>query len=449
MLKDLLKPGIVDLIEARHWSALRDVLADWPAPEIADLLLHLPKEDRVLLFRALPRALSSEVFSHLELEQQDHLLLDLTDEETRTLLADLPPDDRTHLLEELPGRATQRMLNLLSPNDLKEARWLLGYPEESVGRLMTPDYVAVRQEWTVTGALDHIRTQGRTSETLNRIFVVDDQWRLLDDIELRHFIVAPTQARVADIMDHSVVSVSAFADREEAVALIRRYDQVVLPVVDSDGVLVGIVTVDDVLDVQEEETTEDFHRSASVDPVRMSLREAPLSVLYRARVGWLLVLVFMNIFSGAGIAAFESTLEAMIALTFFLPLLIGSGGNAGSQSATLMIRAMAVGDVKMGDWFRLLSKEMAVALALGLTMAAGVALIAFVRSPEIIAVVAITMTLVVLVGCLIGMSLPFAFTKFGWDPATASGPLVTSLADISGVLIFLSIATWYLGTTPP
>ncbi len=449
LMKDLLKPGILDLIEVRDWSALRSVLGDWPAPEIADLLLHMPKEDRVLLFRAIPRPLSAEVFSHLELEQQDDLLRDMTDEETRALLAELPPDDRTHLLGELPGRATQRMLNLLSPHDLRETRWLLGYPEESVGRLMTPDYVAVRQEWTVRRALDHMRTQGKASETLNRIFVVDEQWRLLDDIELRYFIVADPDSTVADIMDQSVVSVTASADREEAVALIRRYDQVVLPVVDSDGVLVGIVTVDDVLDVQEEETTEDFHRSASVGHVRMSLRDAPLAVLYRARIGWLMVLVFMNVLSGAGIAAFEQTLETVIALAFFLPLLIGSGGNAGSQSATLMIRAMAVGDVRMSDWFRLLSKELALAFALGATMAAGVSLIAWFRAPEIAFVVATTMTIVVLVGSLIGMSLPFVFTRLGWDPATASGPLITSLADISGIVIYFSIATWYLGVAWP
>jgi magnesium transporter len=445
MLKDLLKPEILDMIETRDWSALRDTLEEWPEPEIADLILHLPKEDRVLLFRSLPRSVSTDVFSYLELEQQDALLRDLTDEETRQLLADLPPDDRTHLLAELPGRATQRLLTLLSADDLKETRWLLGYPEESIGRLMTPDYVAVRPEWTVAEALDHIRAQGKTSETINRIFVVDERWRLLDDVELRYFIMAAGNATVADIMDDSVVSLPAFADREEAVAAMRRYDQSVLPAVDSEGVLVGIVTADDVLDVQVEEATEDFHRSASVGHVRMSLRDAPLAILYRARIGWLLVLVFMNIFSGAGIAAFEDTLDAVIALAFFLPLLIDSGGNAGSQSATLMIRAMAVGDVRMGDWFKLLGKELSVALALGVSMAIGASLIAYFRAPEIMVVVAVTMTIVVLVGSLIGMSLPFIFTRLGWDPATASGPLITSLADISGVLIYFSIATWYLG----
>jgi len=445
MQTDLIKPGILQLIEERKWTDLRDVLEDWPPPEVADLLLHLRKEDRVLLFRALPRDLATDLFSYLELEQQDDLLRDLSDEETRHLLADLPPDDRTHLLEELPGQATQRMLNLLSPDDLKEARWLLGYPEDSAGRLMTPDYVAVHPEWTVRQAIEHIRAHGRDSETINRIFVIDARWHLIDDIELRRFILAPPDALVEDLMDRAVVSVSAFADREEAVTIIRRYDQFVLPVVDSGGVLVGIVTVDDVLDVQEQEATEDFHKVGSVGPIRISIRDAAVGFLYRRRIGWLMVLVFMNIFSGAGIAAFEDTIAASVALVFFLPLLIDSGGNAGSQSATLMVRALATGDVRMKDWFGLLGKELGVALMLGVTMAIAVSFISYFRAPDIMLVVAMTMTIIVVWGSLIGMSLPFILTKVGRDPATASAPLITSLADISGVLIYFSIASWHLG----
>jgi magnesium transporter len=444
MLTDLLKPEILELIEQRNWTELRDALVEWPAPEVADLLLHLRKEDRVLMYRALPRNIATDVFAYLDLNQQDELLRDLTDEETRTILAGLAPDDRTHLLEELPGRATQRLLNLLSPDDLKEARWLLGYPEESVGRLMTPDYVAVHPTWTIEDALHHVRTHGLDSETITRIFVTDEQWHLIGEMHLRQLILAPPEAIVSDVMKHPVMSVQAFADREEAVAVIRKYDRPVLPVVDSEGVMVGIVTIDDVLVVAVQEATEDFHRSVSVGHIGESLREAPLRTLYRARVGWLMVLVFMNILSGAGIAYFEDTLAAALALAFFLPLLIASGGNAGSQSATLMIRAMAIGDVRASDWFKLLGRELAVALALGISMAIGVAFVAAFRAPEVLVVVTLTMTIVVLVGSLIGMSLPFLFHRFGWDPATASGPLVTSLADISGVLIYFSIATWYL-----
>lgn len=445
MLKELLKPEILALVEARDWTSLRDVLEDWPEPEIADLLLHLRKSERVLLFRVLPRDLAADVFTHLDFDRQDELLRDLSDEEARNVLAEMEPDDRTQLLGELPGQATQRLLNLLDPADLKESSWLLGYPEDSIGRLMTPAYVAVHPEETIAQALNHIRAHGHDSESINTVYVVDERWRLLDDIELRRFILADPDAAVAELMDNSFISVSAHADREEAIRLIRRYDLVALPVVDSGGTMVGIVTVDDVLDIAEQRATEDFQRVGSVDPFRTSVREASLGLLYRKRIGWLLGLVFMNILSGAGIAAFSDTIEAAVALVFFLPLLIASGGNAGSQSATLMIRAMATGDVHMGDWFRLLARELAVGLLLGVTMALGVAAVAAWRAPEVLAVVAGTMIINVLVGSLLGMSLPFLFARLRLDAATASAPLITSLADISGVLIYFTVATWYLG----
>jgi len=445
MLKEALKPDVLEAIEARNWEALRGTLADWPAPEIADLLLHLRKADRVMLFRALPRTVAADVFSQLSFEEQGDLLRDLTDDETRWLLVDMPPDNRTGLLSELPGQATQRLLNLLEPDDLEQTRWLLGYPEGSVGRLMTPHYVAVRPDWTVGESMEHIRAHGRNSETVNRIYVTDEKWHLLDDIELRHFIFSDSDTRVSEIMDHRVISVSASENRETAVEQISRYDLIAVPVVDTDGVLVGIVTVDDVLDIAAAEATEDFHRVGSVGPVKMSLREAPVGFMYRRRIGWLMALVVMNVFSGAGIAYYEDTIAAAVALVFFLPLLIDSGGNAGSQSATLMVRALATGDVRNADWFKLISKELVVALAIGLTMAVGVSAISFFRAPEVLVVVALTMTLIVLVGSLLGMSLPFLLTRFGFDPATASAPLITSLADISGVLIYFSIATWYLG----
>jgi magnesium transporter len=439
-------PDIKALIEQKKWTAIRETVAGWPAQELADVLLDLDKVDRVLLFRALPRAVSSEVFAYLDSEQQTALLKELTDEETRRLLTDLHPDDRTNLLGELPGQASQKLLNLLSAEDLREARQLLGYPEDSVGRLMTPDYVAVRKHWTIGQALRHIRARGRGSETINVVYVVDNQWKLVDALELRRFIFAEPDDTVEQIMDNLYTAVSAFDDREEAVRVMQRYDLDVLPVVDSDGVLVGIVTFDDVLDVAQEEATEDFHRTAAVAPLRVNYRDINISSLYRKRVGWLLTLVFVNIFSGAAIAAFEDTIAAVVALVFFLPLLIDSSGNAGAQSATLMVRALATGDVKLNDWGRLLGKEVFVAALLGLTMGLAVSLIGVVRAgPEVAVVVALTMVIVVMVGSLIGMLLPFIFSRFNMDPATASGPLITSLADISGVLIYFSLATWLLG----
>lgn len=433
---------VEDLVEKRKWSQLRKFLSDRPAPEIADLLLELHKNSRVIVFRLLPRQFAADVFSYLESRERDALLMDLTDQETRQLLADLKPDDRTDLLEELPGQVTQRLLNLLSFGDLKEARVLLGYPEESVGRLMTPDYVAVRPDWTIARALDHIRNMGKDSETINVIYVTNASWQLLDALDLRKFILADPSETVEQIMDHRFVSIVASEDREEAVKLIQLYDLVALPVVDSNGVLLGIVTVDDVLDIAEEEVTEDFHMTAAVRPLKMSYRDSGIWSLYTKRIGWLVILVLVNLVSSSVIAAFEETLASVIALAFFIPLLIDSGGNAGAQSATLVVRAIATGDVKLSRWFFTLMKEMSVGMFLGLTMGVASWALGLTRGGyQVGVVVGLSMMAIVVVANIIGTILPFILTKLKIDPAVASSPLITSIVDATGLLIYFGLAT--------
>ncbi|MDD5555741.1 MAG: magnesium transporter [bacterium] len=450
MLKQLLGPDIRDIIRERNWPALKEGLAAWPPPEVADLLMSLDRNDRVLLFRALPRRHAADVFAYLDRRQQDVVLRELTDGETGQLMADLRPDDRTALLEEMPAAVTRRLLHFLGPEDRREASRLLGYPEESVGRLMTPNYVAVRPEWTIRQALDHIRRWGKDSETVNMVYVTDESGRLLDDIKLRRFILADTEEKVGQIMDGSFVSVSAFDDREKAVRTIRRYDLVALPVVDSENVLLGIVTVDDLMDVQEREASEDFQKIAAVsvergDGMIASIRDAPIPLLYRRRISWLLLLVFVNLFSGAAMACFEATIARVVALVFFLPLLIDSSGNAGTQAATLMVRALATGDVRAGDWARMILRELATAAALGISMGLAVSVVGLYRGgPRLALVTSLAMAVVVVVGSVIGMSLPFILTRLRRDPAAASAPLVTSLCDIIGVLVYFSIAEWLL-----
>jgi magnesium transporter len=446
VLDQPLEDRIKELLDRHAWSELRDLLSTLHPPEIAEVLMDLEgRSDRVLLFRSMPRPLNNQVFGYLEPEDQIELLQDLTNEESRQLLASLSPDDRTHLFEELPGIATQRLLNLLTPEDLAEVRQLLGYPESSVGRLMTPDYLAVRPDWTIERALRHIRIRGKDKETVNVIYVVDQDWRLLDALGLKHFVMTDPALTVAEITGGNLVALSAFEDREAAVETMRRYDLAVVPVVDSDGVLVGIVTFDDVMDVAEEEATEDFQKVGAMAPLRRSFLEASISVLYRKRVGWLMALVFMNLFSGAAIAAYEDMIAAVTSLMIFMPLLIASGGNAGSQSATLMIRALATGDVEGSDWIRLLGKEILVASALGLSLAFAVFWIGLWRGREIGVQlglsVGISMVAVVLVGSTIGLLLPFIFNRFKQDPAAASVPLITVLCDISGVIIYFTIAS--------
>jgi magnesium transporter len=348
---EVIQERINELIQQRKWKSLREVVADIPAPDLADLLVQVKEPDKVLLFTSLPRDLASDVFSYLETSEKDEMLTELTDEETRRLLADLPPDERTSLLENLPGVATQRVLNLLSPKDLEQTRVLLGYPEESVGRLMRPDYVAVRPDWTIARALEHIRARGKDIETISIIYVADASWHLLDALELQRFILADPNDTVESIMDRNYIGLNALDDQEEAVRTMDRYDLYALPVMDDENVLLGIVTVDDILDIAREEATEDFHKFAAVAPLKESYRETGRLRLYRKRIGWLIILVGVNLISSGIIHFYEETLQALFTLAFFIPLLIGTGGNTGAQSATLMVRALATDDLTISDWF--------------------------------------------------------------------------------------------------
>jgi magnesium transporter len=438
--------NIKELIEQQKWTDLREFFTELPAPDMADLIMKLEKTERVLLFRLLPRQLSSEVFSYLESKDKDILLRDLTDEEARQILANLCPDDRTDYLKELPGQAVQRLLNLLSPDDRKETLLLLGYPEESIGRLMTPDYVAIRPDWTIGRALEHIRKKGKDTETINVIYITDEKWKLIDALELRRFILADPTDTVEKIMDYSFISISAFEDREKAVQMIQHYDLDALPVIDSEGVLLGIVTVDDVLDVAQEEATEDFQKVAAVAPLKMSYRETNIWSLYRKRIVWLAALVFVSLVSSEIIAAHEDTLANYIVLAFFIPLLIATGGNTGTQSATLMIRAIATGDVRMGQWLWAVSREIGIGVLLGATMGLATWILGLFRGGlQIGVVVGLAMVSIVVVTNLIGVVLPFVLTKLRLDPAVASSPLITSVADAAGLLIYFSIATLILG----
>jgi len=360
---------IEELIESKSWSEAKTLLEERHVQDVSFVINELDEEHKPRIFRIMDRELWEDIFAYLDHRVQIELLEVLSEEEGRYVLSNLAADDRTAFLERLPEQDMRQLLRLLPPRDVKQALRLLGYPEESVGRLMTPHFVSVRPDWTLAQALEHIRLQSEEGETVNVIYVTDESGQLLDMIELKRFILGKPGERVEKVMEDNVVSVSVTEDREEAVHLIQHYDIEALPVADDRGRLVGIVTVDDVLDVAEAESTEDFQKMGSVGVLNLSLKDAGPTLLYRKRVGWLVLLVFVNIFSGAAIAYFEATIEAVLALVFFLPMLVASGGNAGAQASTLMVRALGTGDVQSGDWVRMLLKEFTVAAALGLTMA--------------------------------------------------------------------------------
>jgi magnesium transporter len=445
---------LTPLIEHRRWNELRETLSGMLAPELADLLEGLSPAERMLVFRALPRAQASEVFSYLEYPKQDELVANLTNEDARQILADLTPDDRTALLEELPAEVTHRLLTLLSPEDLKEARTLLGYPEESVGRLMTPDYVAIRPEWTIQQALEHIRKKGRDAETVNMIYVLNDHGQLIDDLRLRQILLADPNAVVASLLDRNFPALHAIDDREQAVRMMREYDRVALPVVDSQEVLLGIVTSDDVLDVAEEEATEDIQKMGGMDALDSPYLQTPFFQMVRKRGGWLSFLFLGEMLTASAMGYFEDEMSRAIVLALFIPLIISSGGNSGAQAASLVIRAIALEEIRLRDWWRVMRREVAAGLLLGAVLG-GIALLrilvwpnrAAIYGPHYVRVgitVALSLVGVVLWGTLTGSMLPFILRRFGFDPAVSSTPFVATLVDVTGIVIYFSVALFML-----
>ncbi len=457
MLKELLKPDLQDLIRTRNWTALREVLSSWTTPEIADLLMDLDNTDQVLLFRSLERNLSAELFSYLEPEDQDSLLHQLTNQETRELLTGLLPDDRTTLLEELPAEMTQRLLSLLSPEDLKEARFLLGYPEQSIGRLMTVNFVSVRSEWSVSEGLSYIRTHGRKSETINRIYITDSRGCLKDDVPLRSFIFADPDSKISTLMDNTAVSLSAFEDQEQAVKVMEKYDISEIPVIDSAGVLIGIVTFDDVMDIQEEEATEDFQKFGGMEALEKPYDATALLSMIKKRAGWLILLFLGEMLTATALGYFEQELQKAVILSMFLPLIISSGGNSGSQAATLIVRALSLGEISLKDWWFVLQRELLSGLLLGCVLG----IIGFSRiiiwsmisnvygdnSIQIGLTVGVSLIGVVMWGTLSGSMLPLLMKRLGFDPATSSAPFVATLVDVTGIIIYFSAAVWFLRGT--
>ncbi len=441
----MINSSLETLVEQKDWSTLKTHLSTMPPPEAAEILMHLARADRVLLFHMIPPSQSVEIFSYIKPDIQESLLTELTDEETQQLLAVLRPDDRTVLLGGLPRETVPRLLNLLSPENRRKARQLLGYPEESVGRLMTPDYVAVLPEWTIEQSLRQVRERGKDSETISIIYVTDASWKLLDALDLGVFVLANPSDRVEQIMDHSFISLSVLDDREDAVRTMQKYDLIALPVINNSGILLGLVTADDVLDVAEEEATEDIQKGAAIEPLKSSYRESSIGALFQKRIPWLGTLLLVNLVASGVIVMFEDTLSSVLALAFFIPLLMGSGGNTGAQSATLMVRALATGDVKVSEWIRVVVKEIAVGCSLGITMGIVVGLIGVWRGDYLIGlVVGFAMTAIVLVSNLLGVLFPVVLTKLRVDPAVASSPMVTSTADVTSLILYFSIATWIL-----
>jgi magnesium transporter len=445
------------LIEARDFASLREETRNWPAGDLADLMEPLPAEKEAIVFRLLPREQAAQIFSYLPIERQQELLKAMAHEEVVSILNDMSDDDRTELLEELPAQVTQKLLNSLSPEERHRASQLLGYAENSVGRLMTPHFVRVRSNWTVEQALSHIRRYGTDSETMSMIYVIDDQGKLIDDLRIRQILLAAPEALIADLMDSRFVALKATDDQEAAVEVFRGADLIALPVTDSQGVLIGIVTADDILDVAEEEATEDIHKIGGTEALDEPYMAVPIPSMVRKRATWLIVLFLSEMLTATAMGRFENEIAKAVVLSIFVPLVISSGGNSGSQASTLIIRAMALGEVKLKDWWRVMRREILSGLSLGAILGT----IGFIRITtwallfhsygEHWLLIALTVGLaligIVLWGTLSGSMLPFVLRRIGLDPATSSAPFVATLVDVSGLVIYFTVAAIILRGT--
>ncbi len=452
MVGKILIPEIQTMIEARKFIALRELFSEMPPADVAEIILDLPEDEQVIIFRILPHALAADVFEYLDVdvEAQQQLLRGMAHEQVVSILNEMSPDDRTALLEELPSAAARQLIRLLTPEERRIAQALLGYPEGSVGRLMTPDLVAVDAGWTVREVLDYIREHGQDSETLNVIYVVDDRGKLVDDIRIREFLLQPLDSKVSELMDENFTALNVTDSQEEAVNVFRKYDRSALPVLDSTGVLVGLVTIDDMLDVAEEEATEDIQKFGGMEAMEEPYMRIPLWRMVRKRATWLVVLFIGEMLTASAMGYYEGAIAKAVVLALFLPLIISSGGNSGSQASMLIIRAMALGEVTLRDWWRVMRKEILAGLMLGCVLGA----IGFLRvavwaqfsnvyGPHWMLValtVGVSLIGVVLWGSLSGSMLPFLLRRVGADPATSSAPFVATLVDVTGLVIYFSIA---------
>ncbi|NUH63921.1 magnesium transporter [Sulfitobacter sp. S0837] len=413
--------------------------------DLASWLSQLPVDQAWHHLAALPLPRQAQTFGALPVNDQTALAAVIPTPDLSAIVALMSADDRVDLFQSLGPIAQKRLIETLPPEVSRDIEQLALYAEETAGAIMTSDYAVLDAAMTAQEAIGALRGQASSSETIYRSYVVDQMGRLIGSVRLHSLILAEQDAQVCDLMEHDPVSVSIDTDQEEVAQRIARYDLLAIPVIDDAARLVGIVTHDDASDVMQAEATEDFQKISHVLPFKQNMRQAGIGMLYSRRIIWLALLVVGNLFSGAGIAHFEDMILAYVSLVFFLPLLIDSSGNAGSQSATLMVRALATGDVQMKDWRALLLRELAVAAALGATMAAVVFPIGAWRGGTDVAVtVGLTMFVVVMIGSLVGMSLPFLLSRLRLDPATASGPLVTTISDATGVVIYFSIATLIL-----
>lgn len=425
--------------------------------ELAELINDSEEIDYKKVFQVLDAEKAIKTFENLDFKIQADLLQSFSIDQVSNTLNSISPDDRTALFEKLPEQTLSQYLSLLTDEERKTANQLLQYPEDSIGRLMTPDFISVKEDWTVKQVLDYIRIHGNNSETLSNIYVTDAQGYLIDDIKVRQFLLAPLEKKVSDLMDRQFVGLNAKDDQEKAIEAFKQTNRTALPVTDFNGLLLGIITIDDVVDVIEEEDTEDIQKFGGTEALDEPYLEISLPKMIRKRAGWLIILFLGEMLTASAMGYFNDELNKAVILTLFVPLIISSGGNSGSQAATLIIRAMALGEVSWGDWWRVIRREVISGLTLGSILAiigylriAGWSLFSDFYGPHaslIALTVSLTLIFVVMWGTLAGSMIPMLLKRLGMDPAVSSAPFIATLVDVTGLIIYFSAAFMILKGT--
>ena len=447
MIERIIIPEIIRAIKEKRIEEVKSIIAPLYSEDIAAIVLDLSSPyEKVLVFRLISAEKAIEVFENLEPESQKDILSFLSDEKVREILNEMAPDERTELFEEAPAELVRRLLSFLSPEQRKIAVEILGYPEDSVGRLVTPEFVQLFDDITVQNALEHIRSVGLDTEVVYYCYVLDSSKMLIGFVSLKSLVLSSPDTKIKDIMNKDVIKVNVYTDREEAAQIFKKYDLLALPVVDKNDKLIGVVTFDDFVDVLEEEATEDFEKIAAVVPVDKPYMEAGLFEVVWKRSFWLLVLLVFESISGFVLQHYSVSISRMIALTFFLPVLIATGGNAGTQSATVVIRGLATGQIKPFGFFKVIVREASFGIFIGVIMAVFGLLRALLQQGNwLLSVsVGISMGITIIMATTIGAFLPLIFKKLRLDPALMSGPLITTIVDVVGIAVYFEIANTLL-----
>jgi magnesium transporter len=444
-----LKEQFTEVIQSEDVLRIKDFLNNQNISDVADLIYEFPDyESQIIGHLSIHRA--SSTFKILDVPTQKRIIQELPAFTTAELLNDLSADDRTSFLEELPSEVVKELIKTLDPEERKITLALLGYPEGSVGRLMTPDYIAVQEDWTVREVIDHIREVGKDSETIDVIYVVDDRGVFIDDIRIREIILANPEKEIRDVIDNRYIALNVNDPQEAASEAFKMNNRVALPVLDNNNLLLGIVTIDDVLWITQEESAEDITKIGGTEALDEPYLEIPLVKLFKKRVVWLVVLFLSEMLTATAMSYFEDEIAKAVVLALFVPLIISSGGNSGSQASTLIIQAMALGEIRISDWWRVIRRELLSGLMLGTVLG----IIGFTRvmlwnqifhtygvhSFLIASTIGISLIGVVLWGTIAGSMLPIVLKKFGADPATSSAPFVATLVDVTGLVIYFSVA---------